>query len=145
MFKFVFIEHYLSILVGFNKKCAEIVEDVCLWRISGGYLESVWLCEGLVLKSSCMKKIDVFYYKSSIEIHIITDKEVFMAASDFVCHTCKKVIKKKMMRSVKNRYKCPEHGFICADCTKGIFSTKCSECKSALLEFKWEVDKWVQI
>ena len=110
-----------------------------------GVTWSVSDCEELVLKSSCMKKIDVFYYKSSIEIHIITDKEVFMAASDFVCHTCKKVIKKKMMRSVKNRYKCPEHGFICADCTKGIFSTKCSECKSALLEFKWEVDKWVQI
>ena len=92
-----------------------------------------------------IKKLVLFRVANNITLHFKFDREVFMAASDFVCHTCKKVIKKKMMRSVKNRYKCPEHGFICADCTKGIFSTKCSECKSALLEFKWEKEKWVQI
>ena len=103
------------------------------------------MCFTTSLLPITIKKLAFKHVSNNIAIHIIIYKEVFMAASDFVCHTCKKVIKKKMMRSVKNRYKCPEHGFICADCTKGFFSTKCSECKSALLEFKWEVDKWVQI
>jgi len=44
MFKFVFIEHYLSILGGFNKKWGKIVEGIWLWRISGDYSqEMMWL------------------------------------------------------------------------------------------------------
>jgi hypothetical protein len=68
-----------------------------------------------------------------------------MAISDFVCDICNKVKKKKMLRSVKNRYKCPQHGIICVDCTKGLFSRKCVKCESDLLEFKWQKDNWVQI
>jgi len=37
MFKFMFIEHYLSILVGFYKKVGRLWSCVWLWRISGGY------------------------------------------------------------------------------------------------------------
>ncbi len=66
-----------------------------------------------------------------------------MAASEFICKVCKKV-KTAGFFGVNNKYKCPNHGFICEDCVDaGFFSSKCKTCEQKVMKYSWNGKKWI--
>ena len=66
--------------------------------------------------------------------------------SEFICKICKNVAKASFFGS-GNRYKCPNHNFICKDCvTKGLLkSTRCKVCDSKVVTYSWDStkSKWI--
>ncbi len=66
--------------------------------------------------------------------------------SEFICKICKNVAKANFL-GIGSRYKCPNHNFICKYCvTTGLIkSTKCKECGSKVVTYKWDgsKSKWI--
>lgn len=68
-----------------------------------------------------------------------------MAKSDFICGLCKQVRGVGFIGS-GGKYKCPKHKFICADHVGGFLASKCKECGSKVIDYKFnsQKGKWEQ-
>jgi hypothetical protein len=68
-----------------------------------------------------------------------------MASGEFVCKLCKKVYKPGLFSS-SGKYKCPNHGFICANCvtTYMLKSATCNTCNEKVVTYTLKNNKWSQ-